>query len=578
MDIAMFALFCLTLVRFVGVMISIDFFFRLRERIYLWIAIGWLIYAFSPMFGLLSEINPSPVYDFLYMSLALQGVLMLTSGAIWIFKKIRLDWVAMGGVLSFLIMVFLFMGGRRSIYGYLVPGLQLLILATVSGLSMVQHKAFTRVGGNSLYWLLSIFMVGAFQAGLYILIPPDKLPSIIYALTIVMSVLIIIFFLHLQHNISLHHQQESEARYRLIVENQSELLIKLTMEGRFLYANPNYCELFGLAQENIIGSPVLHQVSGLEQPGQAYFVARQSLFQPPYSCYVEELTLTAHGWRWLAWSGKTVLDADKHMVAIVSVGRDITKQKEAEAEILRLNQDLEQRVIERTAQLENLNKELEIFTYSVSHDLKAPLRGIEGFSQILQEDYADKLDEKGLRVLENIIASTGHMRALIDDLLAYARLERHTLQKQEIRVEDLVHEILVQHRLELEQSGAMVDVHLENARVTVDRENLFQALGNLIDNAVKYSRHATPPRIEVGCESQPEFLRIWIRDNGIGFDMAYKQKIFEIFQRLHGQGQYPGTGIGLAIVSKAVQRMGGQVWAESQPGQGAVFTIVVPTL
>lgn len=577
MDIAMFALFCLTLVRFVGVMISIDFFFRLRERIYLWIAIGWLIYALSPMFGLLAEINQSPVYEFLYMSLALQGVLMLTSGAIWIFKKIRLDWVAMGGMLSFLIMVFLYMEGRRSIYGYLVPGLQLLILATVSGISLVQRKAFTRVGGNSLYWLLSIFLVGAFQACLYIFIPPVKLPSFIYALTIVMSVLIIIFFVHLQHNISLHRQQESEARYRLIVENQSELLIKLTMDGRFLYANPNYCELFGLAQENIIGSLILHQVSGLEQSGQAYFVARQSLFQPPYNCYVEELTLTAHGWHWLAWSGKTVFDADQHMVAIVSAGRDITKQKEAEAEILRLNQDLEQRVLDRTAQLEHLNKELEVFTYSVSHDLKAPLRGIEGFSQILQEDYADKLDEKGLHVLENIIVSTGHMRALIDDLLAYSRLERHTLQKQEIRVEDLVDEILAQHRLELEQSGARVDVHLENARITVDRENLFQALGNLIDNAIKYSRQATPPRIEVGCESQPGILKIWIRDNGIGFDMVYKQKIFEIFQRLHGQGQYPGTGIGLAIVSKAVQRMGGQVWAESQPGQGAVFTVAVPT-
>jgi len=576
MEIIVFALVCITLVRLVGVIISFDFFIRLRERIFLWIGSGWLIYALCPFFGLLANLYSKPAWDFLYLSLALIGMLILTSGAIWIFRKIPLNWVALGALVLFILMLGLYIAGLRNLVVLLVPLLQFLFLITVTIISIYRRKAFIQVGGNSIYWLISIFFVGALQAGLYIFIPMNQLPVMIYAITVLMSVLIIIFFVHLEHNISLHRQHESETRYRLIVENQSDLIIKLDVSGNLLYANPKYCELFGLSLEDQLGRPVAHQISQESGQDTAALWNNPSLHQEPFSFYVEQFTQTARGWRWLAWSERTVFDTEQKMLAIVAAGRDISAQKAAEDEIRRLNQDLEQRVRERTAQLETLNKDLETFTYSVSHDLKAPLRGIEGFSQILLEDHAENLDERGRHYLDKIIDNAHHMRVLIDDLLAYSRLERRALQKLEISLEELLNELLAQHSLELEQTLTSVELHLNDCRIMADRESLFQALGNLFDNAIKYSKNATPPRIEVGCERAQGLLRIWIRDNGIGFEMQYQQKIFELFQRLHSQNEYTGTGVGLAIVKKAVQRMDGRVWAESVPGQGSVFTIEVP--
>jgi PAS domain S-box-containing protein len=576
MDVFLFAMLCIALLRSVGCVVVIDYYLRLNERIFLWIAGGWLIYALSPLFNLLYAWSGERVFDFLYMSLALEGVLFLTSGALWLFRKFDLRRVAVGGLLFLAALLGLYALGARQVVAVMVPGLQFLTLAVVSIIAFVGRKAYTRVGGSSIYWLLAIFLAGAAQAFAYIFTPPSSLPVLVYTITVLINVLIIIFFMHLQHNISLMRQKESEALYRLIVENQSDLIVKLDMLGRFLYANPKYCALFDTPLEQLLGKAIprhTYRDLGLdESPSQA----RRALYHEPYACYVEERTETAYGWRWLAWSEKTVFDADHKMAAIVAVGRDISEQKEAGAEVRRLNQELEQRVSERTAQLEALNKELETFTYSVSHDLKAPLRGIDGFSRILLDEYADKLGGEGRHYLENISASVRHMRALIDDLLAYARLERRALVSQKIDLAELVDEILAEHKLELEQNGAQLSVDLAGCELVADRENLRQALGNLIDNAIKYSRQARPPRIELGCERSQTRLRLWVRDNGIGFDMEYQHKIFELFQRLHGQDEYAGTGVGLAIVQKAVQRMGGQISVQSAPGQGSTFTLELP--
>lgn len=576
MDIKVFAMICIATVRLVGFMVVTDLFLRFRERILLWIAAGWLVYALSPLFELIGILYAHPFFDFLYVSLALEGMLMLVSGAIWIFRKFSLSWAAAGEVGLFILMLLFYMLGLSRVVSFMVPALQFLALFAVSVISFLGYRSFYRVGGNSIYWLLATFIAGAMQAGVFVFIPAPQLPALIYVLTVLISVLSIIFFMHLEHNITLHRQHESESRYRLIVENQSDLIVKLDMAGRLLYANPRYCAMFAQSQKELLGRVITRHTFNESGEADDSRLARQALFHEPYACYVEERTETAFGWRWLAWSEKTVFDANQNMLAIVAVGRDISEQKEAAAEIRRLNQELEQRVSERTAQLETLNRELETFTYSVSHDLKAPLRGIEGFSQILLNEYAGQLDGEGKHYLENVVDSVQHMRTLIDDLLAYSKLDRRTQYKQQIIMSELVNELLAEHSLELEQRGVQVNMRLERCVFMADRETMRQALGNLIDNAIKYSKYASPSRIEVGYEYQTKFMHLWVRDNGIGFEMENQNKIFELFQRLHSQEEYAGTGVGLAIVQKAVQRMDGRIRVESAPGQGATFTLELP--
>jgi len=260
----------------------------------------------------------------------------------------------------------------------------------------------------------------------------------------------------------------------------------------------------------------------------------------------------------------------------IAVILDITERKEAEQAVRRLNAELEQRVRERTAELEATNRELEAFTYSVSHDLKAPLRGIDGYSQLLLESRGDCLDEEGRRYLRSVRQATAHMNDLIDDLLAYSRLERRAPHAQEFDVRNFVESLLAEYGTETRMQGTAVRVDVASATVRADREGLTMALRNLVDNALKFSRGSVRPQIEIGGSCGARSCILWVRDNGAGFDMKFHDRIFDIFQRLHKAEDFPGTGIGLAIVRKAMERMGGRAWAESIPGQGATFYLEIP--
>jgi light-regulated signal transduction histidine kinase (bacteriophytochrome) len=253
----------------------------------------------------------------------------------------------------------------------------------------------------------------------------------------------------------------------------------------------------------------------------------------------------------------------------------VFRQRRQAEEDRRVKAELERLVAERTAQLAAANRELEGFSYSISHDLRAPLRAIEGFSQILEEDYGARLDDEGRRLLGVVRDSAKKMSALIDDLLAFSRLGRQAIKPVEIRMDDLAREVFEEI---LSQAGANRSQFIIHPMpgATGDRALLRQVWMNLLSNAVKYSANREQPVIDVGGQLNGSEAVYYVKDNGAGFDMQYYDKLFSVFQRLHPEEEFSGTGIGLAIVQRVVTRHGGRVWAEGKPGVGAVFYFSLP--
>lgn len=244
---------------------------------------------------------------------------------------------------------------------------------------------------------------------------------------------------------------------------------------------------------------------------------------------------------------------------------DITQRKKTEAEL----EHSKLRLLEA-------NKELETFTYSVSHDLKAPLRGIDGFSKLLSDLHANELNDEAKHFISTIRKSTQLMSQLIDDLLLYSRLERSQLRSERVMIKSIVNAILKINEDEIVSGGFSVVTDIPDTAIIADSNGIQMALRNLIDNAIKFTKKVVEPTIEIKQDESEHCWIISVKDNGPGFDMKYSQRIFEIFQRLHRVEDYPGTGIGLAMVSKAMQRLNGRAWAESAPGKGATFYLEIP--
>jgi len=255
---------------------------------------------------------------------------------------------------------------------------------------------------------------------------------------------------------------------------------------------------------------------------------------------------------------------------IVAIYNDITEKMRADAAIKQLNEELEQRVLERTAQLETANKEMEAFSYSVSHDLRAPLRGIDGWTLALTEDYGDKLEDQAGVYLDRIRSEAQRMNELIEALLKLSRIGKKTITFESIDLSELAQDVML--RLQEENPQRIVNTSLTPGIVAYADKNLMEiVLVNLLSNAWKFTKNEETAQIEFGKTEREGEEVYYVRDNGVGFNMAYAGKLFGAFQRMHKATDFPGTGIGLATVKRIILRHNGNIWAESEPDRGTTF-------
>ncbi len=369
----------------------------------------------------------------------------------------------------------------------------------------------------------------------------------------------------------------SEERLRFLIDQTPTVNWTLDRELRFTLSRGSGLKALGLGPDQVLGVYVGDFLGGSGSQadlGVAMHARALSGESFTYEQPVGELTFDI--------SVGPLRDVDGEIVGVIGVAYESTARKradearrEAERELAQLNAELEQRIADRTAELDGVNQELEAFAYSVSHDLRAPLRHISGFSNLLAEREGDQLDEKSRHYVEVISTSVRKMGVLIDDLLQFSRTGRAEIRLEQVDMQATLAEAL--EPLQHETDGRQVDwIVAELPPMVADRTLLRQVWANLVGNAVKYTRGRSPARIEIGAAAVNGESVFFVRDNGVGFDMQYAHKLFGVFQRLHSDTEFEGTGIGLANVKRIVTRLGGAVWAEGEPDHGATFYFSLP--
>lgn len=362
--------------------------------------------------------------------------------------------------------------------------------------------------------------------------------------------------------------RENEERYRALASS-AQMVWLADPNGTLKQPAENWTEITGL---DIIDAPDEWWLEGVHPDDRQFTLQKWRHSMATKEVFeVENRVRSADGsYCWFYSRGVPVFNTDGTVREWVGMTLAIDKRKKAEAELMRLNDELEKRVADRTVELEAVNKELEAFSYSVSHDLRAPLRAMDGFSHVLMEDCAGKLDKTGIEYLQRIRLASQKMARLIDDLLMLSRISRRELMREHINLSEIAAEML-RERQEAEPERN-VDLCIQEGIVSYCDEHLARvALENLLGNAWKFTSKKDRAEIAFGVETQNGFPEVFVRDNGAGFDMAFADKLFGAFQRLHSEGDFPGTGIGLATVKRIINLHGGSVRAIGSPGEGAAF-------
>ncbi len=371
---------------------------------------------------------------------------------------------------------------------------------------------------------------------------------------------------------------ESEERLRLSLTAAKQGLYDLNLITGETVVNKEYANMLGYAVESFVETNEFWQErlhpDDKARTAQIYYDYISGLI-PVYNVEFRQRTKDGK-WKWILSLGKIVeYDSDNRPTRMLGTHTDITDRKVAEQEILILNELLEQKVVERTRQLEAANKELEAFSYSVSHDLKAPLRHINGFVNLLAKSYKETLPQEGKRYLNTIETAAQQMGTLIDDLLKLSRTSRMEMIKKTVSMDKIVNNALnLVLRTPPNHKIKWIISPLPDA--FCDANLLQMVWSNLIENAVKYTQNNSKSTIEIGALDNQLGTVYFIRDNGVGFDMKYADKLFGVFQRLHTEHEFEGTGIGLANVNRIITRHGGKLWAEAELNKGACFYFIIP--
>ncbi|HIK17674.1 MAG TPA: response regulator [Leptolyngbyaceae cyanobacterium M33_DOE_097] len=367
------------------------------------------------------------------------------------------------------------------------------------------------------------------------------------------------------------HQRAALLEIRLQgLLNQVKIgIFRSNSDGTLLEANPAFLDLLGIESPN-----QANELNLLDTLG--YY--KQLMEQSPPQQQEQEVQLQRRNGS-LFWALlTTTLNTVEGVPVLDGLLEDITERKQAEIALQQLTATLEMRIRDRTAQLEATNQALEEFTYSVSHDLRAPLRIIYGFAQLLLEDLGESLNSEHLGFLQRIIANANRLDALISDLLTYSRLRQTDISLEPVSLSQVLENVLAQLEPDIQARQAQIYVEKPLPVVRANRFILIQVLINVLANAIKFVADKIQPHVRIWANQRGKYIRLWIQDNGIGIDVKQQQQIFNPFTRLHSEEEYSGTGIGLAIARKGIERLGGKIGVESQSGHGSRFWIELPTV